>query len=82
MDEKTKRTVDKMIDTYQRMAEQQAPLAIGEAVLALHREGGTVSVPSLIEHLLAQTEGRKEKDLQRMQNEAAARLLGWLPGAG
>lgn len=81
MDERTRRAVDKMIDTNQRMAEQLAPLAIGEAVLALHRQGGAVSVPSLIQHLLAQTEGRKEKGLQRMRSEAAARLLGWLPGA-
>lgn len=81
MDEKTRRLVDRVVDVHQKMAESQAPLAIGEAVLALHRQQMPVSVPALIGHLLAQAAGRKEKDLQRLQSEAAARLLGWNPDA-
>lgn len=66
-------------DNIRKLAELQAPMAIGEAVLMLHASGQPVDVPALLVQLLEPVQALKPEHLRRLQAEAAARLLGWQP---
>lgn len=74
MDEKTRGTVDKMVNTMTALAETQSTLAIGKAVIALIERGENANVQSIIDYLRAETAGNPVL-LVRAQNEAAEKEL-------
>lgn len=79
MDEKTKKAVDRLHAADRKMAEEMAERAIGLTAVALHQQGQPVTTQALVSALLSEVQSHKPDHLQRMQHEAAARLLGWEP---
>ena len=79
MDERAQKALDRMHSTNQKMAAELAERAIGQMAVALHQQGQPVTTQTLATALLAAVQGHKPDHLQRLQHEAAARLLGWAP---
>lgn len=79
-EEKIKRRLQRDQDSLNKLALSQAPVAIGEAAVRLHQQGTPLSTQALVDALLASVQDLKPGDLQRLQSEEAARLLGWQLG--
>lgn len=76
------KVVSDFIESQRTIARAAVPGTLGEAVLALHDQGLETDRQSLVQHLLAQAEGRGPNDLHRLVAEAAAQRLGWQPEPG
>lgn len=79
MDERAQKALDRIHATNQKMAGELAERAIGQVAVALHHQGQPVTTQALVTALLAAVQDHKPDHLQRLQHEAAARLLGWAP---
>lgn len=74
MDEKTQRAVDRMQDSLHALAESQATVAVGAAVLSLIEQGMAITPENLIQWLQDQAQQRNSA-LIRAQNEAAEKAI-------
>ena len=79
MDERAQRAIDRMQAMNQKLADEQADRAIGQAAVTLHQQGQPVTTQALVSVLLDAVRDHQPDHLRRMQHEAAARLLGWEP---
>lgn len=77
MDEKVRKTVERVHQMDHGLAESTAHKAIGEVAVQLHQLGEELTASALVARLLSDVQGLKPDHLLRMRNESAARLLGW-----
>lgn len=79
-EERIQKAVQHNSEVFRELAETQATRTIGETAVALHQQGHALTTQGLIAALLAPVQDQQPGHLQRVQHEAAARLLGWHPG--
>lgn len=79
MEDRGQKAVERIQHMNQQLSEATATQAIGEVVLQLHQRGEPVTTPALVARLLSEVSDLKPDQLLRLRNEAAARLLGWVP---
>lgn len=72
--DKAGKLADKMNESLVGLAQTQATVAIGDAVLALVEQGQVITVDAIISHLLAEAQ-RQPNPMKHAQHEAAEKLL-------